>query len=189
MRSLWIKLILFLCIWYEVSTELGLSGGTAMVVTLLVCGAALMLLRVPGQLMSLLGPRTIALAGPVVVWMGLAWWLMPTVVTSYPALALVVAAGLVVAGAAARYAVTRYAVWLSRHAYMLRASISPGISILLGLADQLPRGLLSLAVIALLIGMPVRLGWRLIGPPRPAKFDAKMGDAEGFRHAGFSDEA
>ena len=59
MRALWIKFGLFLCVWYEVSVELGLSGGTAMVVTLLVCGAGMMLLRLPGQILSLLGPRAV----------------------------------------------------------------------------------------------------------------------------------
>ena len=49
--------------------------------------------------------------------------------------------------------------------------------------------LLSLAAIVVVVGMPLRLGWRFIGPVAPHKFDAKMGDAEGFRRAGFSDDA
>jgi hypothetical protein len=34
--------------------------------------------------------------------------------------------------------------------------------------------------------MPLRLGWRFIGPVSPDKFDARMGDAEGFRRDGFA---
>lgn len=189
MRSLWIKLGLFLCVWYEVSVELGLSGGTAMVVTLIVCGAGLMLLRLPGQILSMLGPRAIVLVGPLAVWIGLAWWLMPDTLTGYPALVLMAAAFLALAGAAAHYAVSRYPTWFARRQPMLRGFISPGLSILVGLAHQLPLGLLSLAVIAVLVGMPLRLGWRFIGPVSPHKFDAKMGDGDSFRRAGFSDDA
>jgi hypothetical protein len=92
-------------------------------------------------------------------------------------------------GAAARYAATRYPAHLNRHMPMLRGAISPVGSILLGLSDQLPQGLLSLAVLAVLIGMPVRLGWKFIPPLAAHKFDAKMGDADGFRRAGFRDDA
>jgi hypothetical protein len=189
MRPLWIKLGLFLCIWYEVSAELGIAGGTAFAVTLLVCGACMMLLRLPGQILSIIGPRALVLAGPVIVWAGLAWWLMPNVVSAYPALAMIAAAVLALAGAAVRYAVSRYPRWFAGHLPMLRGGIVPGIGLLLGLANQHATGLLSLAVIAVLIGMPLRLGWRFIAPASPHKFDAKMGDADGFRRAGFSDEA
>lgn len=189
MRGLSMKLILFLVVWYEVTVELGLSGGTALVIALLVCGGGMMLLRLPLQILSMLGPRAIVVAGPVIVWLGLAWWLAPNKVAAYPVFALGIGALLALLGGAARYAVTRYPAWLDRHMPMLRAGISPGASILLGLSDQLPQGLLSLAALIVLVGMPVRLGWKFIPPLAPHKFDAKMGDADGFRRAGFRDDA
>lgn len=189
MRALWIKLILFLVVWYEVTAELGLSGGTALVVALLVCGFGMMLLRLPLQILSVLGPRGIIVAGPVVVWLALAWWLAPNKVMAFPVFTLAIGAQLALLGGAARYAVTRYPAWFARHMPMLRGAISPVGSILLGLSDQLPQGLLSLAALAVLIGMPVRLGWKFIPPLAAHKFDAKMGDADGFRRAGFRDEA
>ena len=36
--------------------------------------------------------------------------------------------------------------------------------------------------------LPLRLGWQLIGPVPPARFDAKMGTSESFRRAGMSEE-
>ena len=189
MRPLLFKLILFLCVWYEVSVELGLNGSTAMVVALLVCGGGMMLLRLPFQILSMLGPRAAVLVAPLAVWIGLMWWLMPGTFTAFPALALVAAAGLALIGAAAHYAISRYPLWFARIEPMLRASISPVASILLGIVAQLQSGLLSLLVTVIVIAMPLRLGWRFIGPVSPHKFDARMGDAEGFRRAGFSDDA
>ena len=148
-----------------------------------------MLLRLPGQLVSMLGPRALVWVGPLAVWVGLAWWLMPNTFTAYPALALVAAVLLALAGAAAHYVVSRYPGWFARHARKLRASVIPFAAVALGVVLQLPSGLLSLVVVAVLIGMPLRLGWRFIGPVSPHKFDAKMGDGETFRRAGFSNDA
>jgi hypothetical protein len=188
MRSLLIKLLLFCAIWYEVTVELRLSGGTALVVTLLVCGGLMMMLRIPAQLLSVLGPRAVVLLGPVIVWAGLAWWLAPQIVTTFPAFVLGVGAMLTLVGAALRYAVTRYVMFFARHARMLRGAISPGLSLLLGVSEHVPGGLLTIAAVALLVAMPLRLGWRFVGPVPPPKFDAKMGDAKSFRDSGFRDD-
>jgi hypothetical protein len=189
MRAIWIKLVLFLCLWYEVSVELGLSGATAVVVTLLICGGALMLLRLPGQLLATLGPRMIVWAAPLAVWLGLAWWLVPGLFTRYPALTVTVPVGLGLLGAGAHYVVSRYPGWFGRARPVLRALLVPIIVALLGLASQVPDGLLRLCVVTLLVLMPMRYGWRFIGPVAPHKFDAKMGDARGFRGAGYRDQA
>lgn len=189
MRVLLIKLGLFLAVWYEIATELGLSGGTAIVVTLLICGGAMMLLRLPGQILSAVGPRAIVWVGPLVIWLGLAWWLVPGLFTRYPALTLTVPLGLGLLGAAAHYAVSRYPGWFGRVRLILRALLVPVIAVLLGLASQIPDGLLKLGVVTLLVLMPMRHGWRFIGPVSPHKFDARMGEARGFRGAGYRDEA
>jgi len=189
MRWLLIKLGLFLCVWYEVSAELGIGGGTAFAMTLLVCGAGLMLLRLPGQVLSILGPPAVLVIGPVVVWAGLAWWLMPGVFPAYPVLTLIAALVLALTGAATKYAVSRYPSWFARRWLMLRGLMSPLGMILVELADQWRMSPLSLAAVIVLVGMPLRLGWRFIPPLSPHKFDAKMGDGESFRRAGFSDEA
>lgn len=188
MQALWIKLGLFVAIWYEVSVELGISGNTALILTLLVCGGGMMLLRLPGQLLSMLGPRVVVLATPLAVWAGLAWWLMPDMAASYPVLTLIAAGLLAVAGAAAHYAVGRYPAWFARRRPALRALVVPAVCILLGLAAQMPLNPLAVAAAAVLLGLPLRLGWRFIGPVSPHKFDARMGDADAFRRAGFSDD-
>lgn len=188
MRAIWIKLGLFLCVWYEVSVELGLSGATGLLATLLVCGAGVMLLRLPLQVLSLMSPRMIAWGAPLAIWMGLAWWLFPRAVASYPTLALSVAALLAITGAAARYVVARYPQAVQRHTPMFRGLVTPLASSLFGLAGQTETGLLGLVVVLVLAGMPLRLGWRFVGPVPPAKFDAQMGEERSFRGSGFSDE-
>jgi len=42
---------------------------------------------------------------------------------------------------------------------------------------------------ALLPGIPLSFGWRAAGVPLRSRSDAKMGNAEGFRAAGVSEEA
>lgn len=189
MRALWTKLILFLAMWYEVTVELGLGGGTALLVALLACGAGLTLLRLPLQILSMLGPRAVVMAAPVVLWLTLVWWLAPNAVWTYPVFTMIGGAVLVLIGAAARYAVSRYPNGLARRTPMLRGAISPLGSSVVAMSDQLPQGLLSVALLAVLVAMPLRLGWKFIPPLAPHKFDAKMGDADGFRRAGFRDDA
>ena len=186
MTWLLIKIGLFLCLWYEVSVELGLSQGTAFALTLMICGAGLMVLRLPGQLLAMLGPQAIAWVGPGVIWFGMAWWLMPNAVGSYPGLTLVSGTLLALAGAGLHYTVSRYPAWFARRNHMLRGSIVPVICVLLGLFQAFATSFLTFPVIALLMGMPLRFGWRFIGPAAPHKFDARMGDYETFRRDGFS---
>jgi hypothetical protein len=179
MRAFCIKAGLALAAWYEVSVELGLGGGVALVVTLLTLAAGLTLLRLPGEVTARLGPAVTVVIGPVAVWFGLAWWLMPGIITAYPVLALAGLALLALAGAAAHYAASRYPAWFAPLRPMLRAGVIPGTCLALGLAEAFALRLLSLPVFATLLAMPLYLGWRFIGPAARARFDAKFNDAGG----------
>jgi hypothetical protein len=188
MRGLLIKLGLLLVIWYEVAAELHVGGGTAFVITLLGIGALLMLVRLPGQVIAMLGPAAFQFAAPMIVWVGLAWWLVPTAFTSFPALALIIAGLLATTGAATNYLVTRYPQWFVPRWPAIKGLVSPLGCFVLMMADYTAVGLLTMTVIAALILMPLRLGWRFIAPVTAERFDAKMGNQENFRRDGYSDE-
>jgi hypothetical protein len=180
MRGFCIKAGLALAGWYEVSVELGLGGGAALVVTLLTLAAGLTLLRLPGEVAVRLGPAVTVVIGPIAVWFGLAWWLMPGVTATYPMLALAGLALLALVGAGAHYTVSRYPARAAPLWPMLRAGIVPATCLALGLADQFAARLLSLPVCATLLAMPICLGWRFIGPAVRDGVDAKFGDADGL---------
>jgi hypothetical protein len=164
MKLFWIKLGVLLYLWYEVSAELYLTGGTTLALSLLVCGAGMMHPNLPIQLVAL--PRILLLAAPAAVWFGLAWWLVPEAAAVYPALALLLAALLALAGAAARYAVWRYSEWFSQRHAMLRGAVVPGSILLMALAGSHVR-MIGLTVIGMLAALPLRLGWRVMGPAMP----------------------
>ncbi|HZY74357.1 MAG TPA: hypothetical protein VFE22_14715, partial [Edaphobacter sp.] len=102
-----LKIWFFLAVWYEVGVELGLDGKAAFVMTLMLLGGGLTLLRLPMQLVGLLGPRVALLVGAL-VWAGLAWWTVPEA-AQHPALALPCGRPRVLAGAACRYVARRVA--------------------------------------------------------------------------------
>lgn len=182
MRGMKLKMIIFLCIWYEVGVELGLGGGTAFAVALLLIGLGMTLLRVPGQLLATPG------MWPLMVWLGLALWLMPGLVLHHPALILIAGALLAVIGAGARYANTRYTALIAPHRAMMRGGVVPVTCALLGFANEWQSGWLTAPILVVLIGMPLRMGWRFVGVIPPHRFDAKTGNAGDFRRDGFSDE-
>lgn len=188
MRALWIKLLFFGFVWYEVWTELGVEQRTAFALTLLMFGVGVSLVEHPDGLAAMLGPWIGQLLGPGIIWVGLAYWLAPRTLSATPTLFLIGAALLGMAGAALRYAVIRHPARVLEYVAKLRALISPSIVILLGLADQSQTEPLTLAVIAMLIAMPMRLGWRFLDPTSTHKFDAKMGSERSFRRDGFSNE-
>jgi hypothetical protein len=188
MRGMFIKLGVLLGVWYEVSVELGLGGGTAFAVTLLGLGAGMMLLRLPGQILALLGPPAAQVIGPSAVWVGLAWWLMPGALNAYPAFTLMGGAVLVMLGAASHYALVRYAAWFAPRWPMLRGLLSPAGCLVLLVVDTFGVGVLRMTVIAALLAMPLWFGWRFIAPAVQTHFNARMGNAESFRRSGCSDD-
>jgi hypothetical protein len=186
MRGMFIKLGVLLAIWYEVSVELGLASGTAFVVTLLGFGAGMMLLRLPGQILALLGPPAVQLIGPAAVWAGLVWWLMPGTFNAYPAFTLMGGGVLVMLGAAGHYVLLRYSAWFAPRWPMLRGLLSPAGCLVLLVVDTFGVGFLKLTVVAALLAMPLRVGWRFIAPAIQTHFDARMGNEESFRRSGSS---
>lgn len=161
MKPFWIKAGIVLYLWYEITGELGLGGGTALAVTLLACAAGMMLPRLPPQVAAL--PRAVLLTVPAAAWFGLAWWLAPEAVDSFPVFALLFAALLALAGAGARYVAATYPEWFADQKPMLRGLVTPVATILVAMAGG-PSGFLALAVTGMLFALPLRLGWRLIDP-------------------------
>jgi hypothetical protein len=184
---LW-KIGLFVAAWYEVAVELGLDSGSAFVLTLGLIGAALTVFRLPAQLLQLYGPRLAILAGPVLIWLTLAWWVMPGGFLRHPVLALGLAGLLTLVGAAARYAWTRHRVEAERRVDQVKQLIVPIAMFVLQETLGSSWELISAAAMVVLVAMPMRLGWVLIGPVPAERVDAKMGEAEWFRRAGMSDE-
>lgn len=160
MKSFFIKLGLLLYLWYEVSAELHMTGGTTLVFTLLAGSVFMMHPRLPARVLAL--PRVMLLVAPTAVWFVLAWCLAPATVQTYPAFVLLLAAVLALAGGGTHYAVARYPEWFAQREAMVRQAITPGASLLLVCAGR--QGMLALAVTVMLIGLPLRLGWRMIGP-------------------------
>jgi hypothetical protein len=188
MRGLLLKVGFLLAIWYEVAAELRVGGGTAFVITLLGLCTLMMLVRLPGQVLAMIGPTMFQFIAPMIVWVGLAWWLMPTAFTSFPALALIFAGLLATIGAATHYLVTCYPQWFETRWPMIKGAVSPLGCGVLWLANHFAIGALSLIVMAALLLMPLRVGWRFIAPATAERFDAKMGNHENFRRDGYSDE-
>ncbi len=182
-----LKLGFFHAAWYEVGIELGLDGTTSFVVTLVLIGAGLTLLRLPMQLVGLLGPRVALLLWPVLVWMGLACWVVPGVLHR-PVLTLGVGGVLALAGAAARYASTHYPEGFRKALLAGKGLLVPLIGIVAGFADGPLSVFLLPAAVAVLVGLPVRFGWMLLGRVPVERFDAKMADMGWFRRAGMSDD-
>jgi hypothetical protein len=188
MRGLLLKVGFLLAIWYEVAAELRVGGGTAFVITLLGLCTLMMLVRLPGQVLAMIGPTVFQFVGPILVWFALASWLMPRAVTSFPALALLAAGLLTTAGAAIHYLVTHYPQWFEPRWPMIQGAVSPLGCGVLWAANHFAIGILSLFVIAALLLMPLRVGWRFIAPATAERYDAKMGNHESFRRDGYSDE-
>lgn len=179
-----IKLGLFLALWYEVAIELGLGAKLAFVLTLLVIGAGLTLLRLPAQVMAVAGPRVAV----VLLWVCLAWWAFPKVFSGYPAMSLLGGGLLMLGGAGLRYVATRY----RREAAVLGPSGArsgvPLTCVVLGLIYAEVMSPMVMAAGLVVVGLPLRMGWQLIGAIPPERFDAKMGDGGAFRRKGMSDE-
>ncbi|HEX3861115.1 MAG TPA: hypothetical protein VHY35_05430 [Stellaceae bacterium] len=188
MHGLMWKIGLFVAAWYEVSVELGLDAGTAFVLTLVLIGAALTVFRLPAQLLNLYGPRLALLVGPVIIWLALAWWVLPRAFLRHPMLALTLAALLVLGGAAWRYGWTRYREETMRAIDRVKQLTVPAGMLVLQATLGNRWGLVCVAALAVMVAMPMRLGWLLIGPVPAERVDAKMGEPNWFRRAGMSDE-
>jgi hypothetical protein len=121
------------------------------------------------------------------------WWFAPATLRAQPVIfeigAVVV---LALAGARCRqqfereYLLHGAAVWRA-HSGVVVASLF-GVLLILMMSLRHWGSLWPLVAYALLLGIPLGFGWRMVRPPSPDRPDAKVGNEETFRDAGLSEE-
>ena len=84
MKFPWLKFLVLLAIWYQVSIVLGLPGGAAFYVALLVIVLGWLASSLPGQIFRMLGPRTQSMIVHVLLWLIIFWWFAPPVIFDLP---------------------------------------------------------------------------------------------------------
>ena len=193
MNRLLFKLGLFLFIWYEVAAEFCLSGDAAFVFGLIAFGVCAFAVRIAAHALGLLGPTTFGLLIQAVFWLGLFWWWAPPLVKAQPLMIVLGAAGLLGLGGCAlrRFfdeAYARYGnnIW-REHSTAVVIAVLAGLGACMVLSMRL-HSLWGVAAYGLMVGLPVRLGWRMVPRLTDARADARMGTADGFRKAGYSEE-
>lgn len=192
-NRLFFKLALLVCLWYEIAVELRLDSNTAFFVALLVVFGGWFALRMSGQLVGMLGPRTLSLLVHSVVWLVLFWWFAPSVLLSLPLVLIVFGLfALAMIGARCRLMFERERALKGKRFFADYSAVVAGV-ILGGLflcmvALRTFHSLWPLVGYLLLPGLPFGFGWRMGGMPSPNRVDAKLGDEETFRDAGLSEE-
>lgn len=193
MRSIWIKLALFLCLWYEVAAELHLDGDRSFVISLTIVALGWMALRMSGSLAGLLGPNVHRLLVGTVAWLMLFWWFAPPLLKAQPVVFVLAGAGAIAVGAA------KFRHWfeaeghklgkafLRDHSQYVVGGMVAGLSALF-LSQQYWGSIWTVIGYALLPGLPFAFGWQMAELAKRARFDAKVGDEESFREAGMSEE-
>jgi hypothetical protein len=192
-NRLFFKLGLLVCLWYEIAVELRLDSNTAFFVALLLVFGGWFALRMSGQLVGMLGPRTLSLLVHSVVWLALFWSFAPSALLSLPL--VLIAFGLfalTMIGARSRLIFERERALRGKKLFSDHSALAVGV-ILGGLflcmvALRTWHSLWPLVGYVLLPGLPFGFGWRMGGMPSPDRVDAKLGDEETFRDAGLSEE-
>jgi hypothetical protein len=192
-RGLAWKLGALVCLWYEVAVELHIDGTTAFFVALLVIAAGLFMLRLPSQLIGLIGPSTLALLVHGVAWLVVYFAVAPRVVTDLPlVLTLFAVAVLVMMGGQCRVMFEeqrrKYGreMW-ARHSGVITGAVL-GVLFLAMVAVRQWHSIWPLVAYVLLPGLPFMFGWRMGPIAGQWRADAKFGSAKDFRSAGYSDE-
>jgi hypothetical protein len=193
MKFPWPKFAVLLGIWYEVSTIVGINGGAALYIALLVVFVGWLATSLPGQVFRMLGPRTQSLVVHGLIWLFIFWWFTPAAIFDLPlVLHGFVLYVLAMAGARARRVYERERSRLreklyAEHSGLIVAGLFGGL-LLVMMALRTWHSVLPLLLCALLPGIPFHYGWRMGAPESPERADAKVGDAEDFRAAGLSEE-
>ncbi|MHB8267433.1 hypothetical protein [Bradyrhizobium sp.] len=193
MKFPWLKFTVLVGIWYELSMALGINGGAALYIALLVVFIGWLATSLPGQVFRMLGPRTQSLVVHGLIWLFIFWWMTPPAIFELPlALHGFVLYALALAGARARRVYERERSRLreklyAEHSGLIVAGLFGGL-LLVMMALRTWHSVLPLLLCALLPGIPFHYGWRMGAPDSPERADAKLGDAEDFRNAGLSEE-
>jgi hypothetical protein len=192
-HRLFFKLGLLVCLWYEIAVELHLDSNTAFFVALLVVFGGWFALRMSGQFVGMLGPRTLSLLVHSVVWLVLFWVFAPSALLSLPLVLIAfVLFALAMIGARCRLVFERERALrgkklFSDHSPLVVSVILSGLFIAMA-ALRTWHSLWPLIGYLALPGLPFGFGWRMGGMPSPDRVDAKLGDEETFRDAGLSEE-
>jgi hypothetical protein len=193
MKFPWLKFAVLLGIWYQLSTAIGIDGGAALYIALLVVFVGWLATSLPGQVFRMLGPRTQSLVVHGVVWLVVFWWFTPSAIFDLPlVLHGFMLYALARAGARARVVYERERLRLrdklyAEHSGLVVAGLFGGL-LLVMMALRTWHSVWPLIVCALLPGIPISFGWRMGAPESPERAEAKVGDTEDFRDAGLSDE-
>ncbi len=192
MRHFWIKLGLFLCLWYEIAAELHLDGDRAFVVSLFVVAVGWVALRMSGPLLGMLGPNTHRLMLGTLLWLALFWWFAPGFLKAQPIVFMLVgAAGIAYGGGRCRHWCEANGARLKAEARKRSDLVVAGTFGALGAAfvfQTYAGSIWPLIGYALLLGLPFGFGWQLASAAAARRHDAKMGTEEAFRDAGLSEE-
>jgi len=192
-NRLFFKLGLLVCLWYEIAVELHLDSNTAFFVALLLVFGGWFALRMSGQLVGMLGPRTLSLLVHSMLWLVLFWAFAPSALLSLPVVLIVFALfALTMIGARSRLVFERERALRGKKLFSDHSALVVGV-ILGGLllcmvALRTWHSVWPLVGYLLLPGLPFGFGWRMGGMPSPDRTDAKLGDEETFRDAGLSEE-
>jgi hypothetical protein len=193
MKFPWLKFAVLLGIWYQISLAIGMNGGAALYVGLLIIFVGWVATSLPGQVFRMLGPRTQSLVVHGLIWLFVFWWMTPPAIFDLPLLLHgFVLYALAMAGARGRRVYERERSRLREKLYaeysgLVVAGLFGGL-LLLMVALRTWHSVLPLLLIALLPGIPFHFGWRMGTPESPERADAKLGEAEDFRDAGLSEE-
>jgi hypothetical protein len=193
MKRLLFKLGLFFCIWLEIAAELHIDGDTALVIGIALWFAARFAVQIAAHALGLLGPTVFGLVVQGLVWIALFWWWAPAVLRALPWGFVLGGVGLIaLAGAASRRGCERARtchgenIWRAHSVAVVAVLLS---AVALGMGASLRwYSLWPLAGYGLLLVLPFGVGWRMVPLLHDARVDARMGTAEGFRSAGYSEE-
>jgi hypothetical protein len=193
MNRLFFKLALLVCLWYEIAVELHLDSNTAFFLAMLVVFGGWFALRMSGQLVGMLGPRTLSLLVYSVVWLVLFWAFAPGVLSSLPLVLIVFGLfALTMMGARCRVIFERERALRGKKLFADHSAVVVGVilgSLLLAMISlRTWHSLWPLLGYLLLPGLPFGFGWRMGGMASPDRADAKLGEEETFRAAGLSEE-
>lgn len=193
MKRLIFKLGLFICIWYEIATELRIDGDTAFLVGIAAFCVSRFAVRIAGHALGMFGPSAFGLLVQTALWAVLFWCFTPTALRELPLLCDITAFTVLgIAGARSRQLFERERLLRGAEFWRVYSGVLvAGIlgTLLIAMTSLRQSGSIwPLLAYVLLVLIPAGFGWRMVGPVSPERADAKVGDRDDFKAAGLSEE-